>query len=481
MNSLAHPLVEGSQFFKRYQSAFTTRSDNSTWPKWERTWLHASRYFRGLLRPGSRKTALQLAASTDDQQEQLERFIRDSPWEHEQVMAHLRENTPAAVQTRTAALILDDFGIPKKGSSSVGVGRQWCGATGKIDNCQSVVNLTLVAPGEEHNTDQITWPLGMRLYLPKKWTGDDPSVYENQQQKEWYARLREETGIPDDISYLPKYVIGGDLIEEAASTVSHVCTVADSGYGKRGPLRQRLRELNEPYVFELEPGRQHMIPEDTELLEPGPTPGRGPARQYSTIPESVTPQTSGEIAATLGKEEWTEVSWAAGSKGTLTGAFARHRVQVVKNVQQRRVFDEVGWLLLQKEQPAEEDSSIKAWICWGLDDYSLEELVSWAHVRWTIEQFHKESKEVLGADKFQGRSWNGLHHHLAVVMLAHAFIAEQRLRTGTDGNGLDSFKKVARRLVLEAATQRLIDRHRFSREKASEVAEDMLTGFSGWW
>lgn len=86
MDSLAHPLVEGSQLFKQYQSAFTTRSDRSTWAKWEQTWLHASRYFRGLLRPGSRKTVSQLATSTDDQQEQLERFICDSPWEHEQVI-----------------------------------------------------------------------------------------------------------------------------------------------------------------------------------------------------------------------------------------------------------------------------------------------------------------------------------------------------------------------------------------------------------
>ena len=136
---------------------------------------------------------------------------------------------------------------------------------------------------------------------------------------------------------------------------------------------------------------------------------------------------------------------------------------------------------MQKEQPAEEESSIKAWVCWSLDDASLEQLVSWAHVRWTIEQFHKESKEVLGADKFQGRSWTGLHHHLAAVMLAHASIAKQRLHTETDGTGLESFKEVARRLVLEAATQRLIDRHRFSHEKASEVAEDMIKRFSGWW
>jgi SRSO17 transposase len=142
MHSLAHPLVEGSQFFNDYQTAFTTRSDGSTWPKWERTWLHASRYFRGLLRPGSRKSITCLAIKTDDHQEQLERFIRDSPWEDDQVISHLRSRTPAAVQTGTDALVLDDFGIPKKGSYSVGVGRQWCGATGKIDNCQSVVNPT---------------------------------------------------------------------------------------------------------------------------------------------------------------------------------------------------------------------------------------------------------------------------------------------------------------------------------------------------
>ena len=481
MASHCHSLVDGSQFLMDYKQAFITRSDGSTWPKWQRTWIHAMRYFRGLLRPGSRKSLTSLAARVDDSQEQLERFIRDSPWEPDQVTSYLRDRTPAAVQDGTAALVLDDFGIPKKGSYSVGVGRQWCGATGKIDNCQSIVDLTVVSPGQQHNADQLTWPMGMQLYLPKKWVGEDSSVYDDQEQEEWYARLREETGIPEDATYLPKHVIAAELIEEAAPTVSHDCVVADSGYGKRGPLRKRLRELEEPYVLEIESGRLHVIPEETELLEPGPTPGQGPARQYPTIPETVTPRTAGELAQIVeADKEWIEVEWAEGSKGTLSGLFARKRVQVVKNVHERRVSDETGWLLVQKEQPAGEESKIKAWICWGLDDHSLEELVAWAHIRWTIEQFHREIKQVLGADEFQGRSWKGLHHHLAVVMLAHAFIAEERLRTGNDGLRFDTFDEVARRLVLEAAVQRLIDRHRFSRSQAEEVAEDMLRGFSAW-
>lgn len=80
---------------------------------------------------------------------------------------------PEAAQGAASALILDSMGIPKQGTDSVGVGRQWCGATGKIDNCQTTVNLTLVSPGQHRNADQISWSLGMRLYLPKRSSGGD--------------------------------------------------------------------------------------------------------------------------------------------------------------------------------------------------------------------------------------------------------------------------------------------------------------------
>jgi hypothetical protein len=67
-----------------------------------------------------------------------------------------------------------------------------------------------------------------------------------------------------------------------------------------------------------------------------------------------------------------------------------------------------------------------------------------------------------------------------VLMLAQAFVAEQRLLTGNDGPGLDTFAEVVCRLVREAAIQRLIDNHGFNRQTAEEVAVDMLKGFSEW-
>ncbi len=71
---------------------------------------------------------------------QLERFVRESPWEHQNVESHLREEVPDEVQGPDAALIVDGMAIPKSGEKSVGVARQWCGATGKVDNCQVTVN-----------------------------------------------------------------------------------------------------------------------------------------------------------------------------------------------------------------------------------------------------------------------------------------------------------------------------------------------------
>jgi SRSO17 transposase len=478
---LIHNQVNARRFLQDYQSAFTTRVDGSSWPKWERTWTNATQYFRGLLRPGRRKSITGLAKRMDTDQEQLERFVRESPWEHENVETHLREQAPAAVQASTAALIVDSVGFPKKGTHSVGVGRQWCGVLGKIDNCQVVVNLVLATPGEQRNADQVTWPMGMQLSLPKKWAGDDDSVYDDQEEREWYARLRQEAGVPEESGYRPEYTIATDLIDQAREAVDHACVIADTNYGKCGPFRKQLRDWEEPYVVEIDTSRMYFISPETELLEPGPTPGLGPARKYVGFSDGVDTDTVEEIANRVDADEaWKRVEWAEGTKGTLSGSFFRQRVRVVTHVQNRWVEETDSWLLLEKEQPADGKETVKAWLCWDLDDASLDQLVSWAHTRWTIEQFHRDIKQVLGADEFQGRTWKGFHHHLAVVMLAQAFVAEQRLLTDDDGTGLDSFEEVVRRLVREAAIQRLIDNHGFNRQTAEEVAVDMLRGFSEW-
>ena len=123
---------------------------------------------------------------------------------------------------------------------------------------------------------------------------------------------------------------------------------------------------------------------------------------------------------------------------------------------------------------------MKAWICWGLDEHSLEELVEWTHLRWAIERFHQDIKQHLGADDFQGRTWDGFHRHLAVVMLTHAFIATHRLESGQWYDELPSFEEVLQRIVREAAIQQLMENLNFDRQTAIDAAEEMLQGFTDW-
>jgi|APHM01.1.fsa_nt_gi FOG: Transposase len=485
MNEVVHNYGDAAGFLREYQACFATRADGSSWPNWETTWQRGAQYFRGLIRPGNNKSIAGIASMVDIKQEKLERFVRESAWEYENVEEHLRQTVPEAAQGAASALILDGMGIPKQGHDSVAVGHQWCGATGKMDNCQVTINLTLASPGQHRNADQVSWPLGMRLYTPKKWIGDDPSVYDSSQQQQQYTQRRADAEIPENLGYKPKHEIGGDLVEAAAnSDLDFGCVLGDSNFGKSPTLRRRLRKQTIPYALELVPSKFPVVTEETPLQEESESGSSDPDETHWEISDDAEIFSPEDLAQEVEDKntdpEWEHLDWAEGTKETLSGDFYRKRVRVVTDRAAREVGEETGWLLIERTTDEDEDNStvsVKAWICWDLDDSSLEELVQWTHLRWSIERFHRDIKQHLGADEFQGRSWDGFHRHLAVVMLAHAFIATHRLETEQN---LPSFEDVMQRIVREAAIQQLQDNLNFDRQTAIDAAEEMLQGFTDW-
>ena len=66
---------------------------------------------------------------------------------------------------RVEVLVVDETGFLKKGSTSVGVQRQYSGTAGKVDNCQLGVFLAYVGPKGRAFIDR-------ELYLPRSWTDD---------------------------------------------------------------------------------------------------------------------------------------------------------------------------------------------------------------------------------------------------------------------------------------------------------------------
>ena len=79
------------------------------------------------------------------------------------------------------------------------------------------------------------------------------------------------------------------------------------------------------------------------------------------------------------------------------------------------------------ELQEQEEEQIKYWFSVLPQETSLQRLVLLAHARWVIEQFYEDAKQECGLDDYQGRSWQGLHRHVALVMLAYSFLMCYRL------------------------------------------------------
>jgi SRSO17 transposase len=63
----------------------------------------------------------------------------------------------------------------------------------------------------------------------------------------------------------------------------------------------------------------------------------------------------------------------------------------------------------------------------------VKQLASAIKARWVCEQAHQQLKEELGLDHFEGRSWQGLHRHCLMCMIALAFLQSQRLQKASGG------------------------------------------------
>lgn len=433
--------VRRQAFVHRARGALTHRRDGTSWSRSGSTYRVASRYMEGLLAPGRRKNMSGIAKRAALDRDRVERFIRDSPWDPSTVQDHVRACVPAHFDEH-ACMVIDDFGIAKQGRHSVGVQRQYSGTLGKTGNCQVAVNLTLAQPGTRRNADQATWPLGTQLYLPRSWIQDSE-----------YASRREEVRLPSDVTFRSKGQIALQMVQTAWKTgVKARAVVGDAEYGRDSSLRRALRSEGQAYVLGMQPAQARFVPADVEIQA-----REGKPNRFSLDVKPVS------VAQFVPDAQWETISWGMGTKGEMSAEFARMRVRPVADARRRWLEDEVVWLLLERRR-----NTVKAYVCWGLDEASLDDLAGVAHLRWTIEQYHKEAKQLLGMDQFEGRSWPGWNRHIAMVILAYAFIALLRLEGQSN---LPSLREVARVLVIESTTQALMDEHGLKRSQAEPIAE----------
>lgn len=109
-------------------------------------------YCTGLLGTpaGERKSVEPMAAlvdpkNTSARHQSLLHFVGKAPWSDAAVMGAAFEHAIGPVVSHGAitAWLVDDTAHRKQGRKSVGVARQYCGQSGKVENCQVAVTLSL--------------------------------------------------------------------------------------------------------------------------------------------------------------------------------------------------------------------------------------------------------------------------------------------------------------------------------------------------
>lgn len=359
-------------------------------------------YLRGLMLDGKRKSIEPMSSRLEDGDEQcLQQFVNQSPWRWEPVRERLAQRMAAEIAP--AAWAIDDTGFPKFGSKSVGVARQYCGALGKVGNCQIGVSINAVTP-------QASCPLDWRLYLPEEWD-DDPR--------------REECRVPADARHEPKWKLALEMIDELTSWgIEPQPVLGDAAFGDITDFRLGLEEREIPYVLDVK-GATSALPEKARpVAERKPGPGRPPSPRYRRPFGSLA-----ELALAAGRDAAIEVCWREGTRGPMSSRFLALRIRPA-NIKLRRADPDgelpVRWLLA--EWPDDKDSPTDFWLSNLPVDTPIEQLVYLAKLRWRVEQDYRELKDALGLDHFEGRSWPGWHHHVTLVSVAHGFLTSERLR-----------------------------------------------------
>lgn len=347
-------------------------------------------YVQGLLSHLDKKNVETIAYLHDQERQALQKFIGQSPWDHQPLLTELTCQIGAARGEADAVLVFDPSAFPKKGTTSVGVQRQWCGRLGKLDNCQVGIYLGYVGRQEHALVD-------VRLYLPKEWTRD--------------KQRRKKAGVPAEIRFRTRHELALEMLDQRGAALPHAWIAGDDEMGRCAWFREQLQARGEHYLL--------AVPSNTLVrdlaAEPPPYGGRG---RYPQVPF----QRVDHWCAALAEDAWQTIEVRDGEKGPLL-------VQAVRVLVQARTegvpAEAPELLLVFREQQG--NGSWK-------HDYLLSNgeivtpLVEFARVfkaEHRIEECLQRAKGQAGLADYQVRTWEGWHHHQTLSLLAAWFLTQE--------------------------------------------------------
>jgi len=333
-------------------------------------------YLRGLLGNVGRKNGWQLAEHAGEATpDGMQRLLATADWDPDRVRDDLRAYVVEHLGDPAAVLVVDETGFLKKGTTSVGVQRQYSGTAGKVDNCQLGVFLAYASAKGRAFIDR-------ELYLPKAWT-DDPD------------RCR-AARVPGEVPFRTKPQLAQLMLERALDAgVPAAWVTADEVYGGSPALGGWLEDRGLWHVLAVK---------CTEPLE-------------GSSPNGMVRASAEQLAAGVPAEQWIGCSAGHGAKGRRLYDWTRVELATPATAGMAR------WLLVRRSR---RDGELAFYACYGPAATPLVGLVRVAGTRWAVEEGFEQAKGEVGLDHYEVRKWPGWYRHITLALLAHAFLAVTR-------------------------------------------------------
>ena len=376
---------------------------------------HLQTYVNGQMSDLERKSIEPIALAANVPPRTLQYFLSASPWDGPRLRDRAQWIVARDHSHPRAVGIIDESGNPKKGNHTCGVQWQWCGNTGKTDNCVVAVHLA-------YAVDDFQCLLDSDLYLPREWANDPVR--------------RKEAGVPEDVVYRKKADIALEQVGRAlANGIRFSALTFDEFYGRDHEFLDGLNALGQDYVGEVPSDFTGWLHQPQVLHKPtaAQTRKKGRKRHFPRLARKALPacevRNLAVYSPVFAKQKWQRFRIKDGEK--------RPVVWEVKYARFYRKHGQDGLpgaahtLIVARN--VLEPSEVKYFLSnrlVGSPGVTLQWLLWVAFCRFPIERCFELGKDQLGMDHFEVRSWDAIHRHFYISQLSLLFCARvhQELR-----------------------------------------------------
>jgi SRSO17 transposase len=376
-------------------------------------------YVSGQLSDLPRKSIEPMALDAGVAPRTLQCLITNLPWDDQRFRDKTQRIVARDHSHPQAVGTIDDTGHPKKGTHTPGVQRQWCGNTGKVDNCMVGVHLG-------YAVEDFQCLLDSTLFLPESWAPD--------------LQRRHRAGIPEEVVYRTKQAIALDQVRRAIGNGIRVqAWTFDAFYGRDGEFLDGLEGLGQNYVAQVPKDFTGWMQEPEVLLSPTARERhrRGRKRHFPRLSAKASPASEVRNLLTYSRafqdQSWVRYHIKEGEKGPLVwevkhGVFYRkqgpdglpgplHELIVARN--------------------ALKPNEIKYFVSNRVSGHGCVTLESQLHVafsRFSVERCFELSKQEVGMGDCELRTWTGIHRHGYISQVSLLFCAriQRKLREKND-------------------------------------------------